>query len=546
MKMVNLYVAFIKIKMKKNIYFLCSLVLVSILLLTSLLSACNINWTDTSTIEGDVLNLYGDDPYTLDPALAGDSVSIDYVLQIFSGLVTLDDEMKPVDDIAESWKISDDNLVYTFYLREGVYFHDGRKVTAQDFKYSWERACNPSLASQTAVLYLGDILGVDEVLAGTNDEITGVEVINDYTLQVMLEKPVTYFLEKLSYPVTFVVDKNNISEGDDWWASPNGTGAFKLRNWDEGSELVLERNNDYYGDVALLDFVVFKILSGAEMDMYETGEIDVCNVGLSYIYKATDEGGEFYDELSIVPELSLSYICFNCSQSPFDDPNIRLAFSMAIDKAKIISLVFNDIMEQADGIIPVGMPGYNDELVSPGYDVALALDLIANSSYGDVSNLPEIIVTDGGYGGQISSLLEAIINEWRVNLGVEVTVRQLEPDEFLYSISEEKDQMFLWGWSADYPHPQDFLEILFASYSEGNYGEYSNFEVDALLKQAGTQKDEELSLELYQQAEQILVNDAACIPLYFGNNYVLVKSYIKGYELNPLGFAMLNKVYFEN
>jgi oligopeptide transport system substrate-binding protein len=153
-----------------------------------------------------------------------------------------------------------------------------------------------------------------------------------------------------------------------------------------------------------------------------------------------------------------------------------------VDKAKIISLVYNDAVVLADGIVPEGMAGYNEELTGTGYDVERALELIALSSYGDVSNLPEITITTGGYGGQISSLLEAVINEWQVNLGVEVTVRQLEPDEFLYYISEEKDGMFLWGWSADYPHPQDFLEILFGAGSEGNYGEYSNVEVDEHLE----------------------------------------------------------------
>jgi oligopeptide transport system substrate-binding protein len=279
--------------MKKKILLFKSLMLACSLLFTCLPSGCDFSWAQSPNIEGDVLNLYGDDPYTLDPALAGDSVSIDYVMQIFSGLVALDDNLEPVADIAESWEVSDDNLVYTFYLKEDVYFHDGRQVKAEDFKYSWERACNPSTESQTASLYLGDILGADDVLAGETDSISGVKVVDAYTLQVTLEKPVTYFLEKLSYPVAFVVDGDNVSEGDSRWKNPDGTGAFELWSWDAGSELVLKRNDSYYGDVAMLDYVVYKILSGVEFDMYETGEIDVCSVGASYIYKVTDEDGEF-------------------------------------------------------------------------------------------------------------------------------------------------------------------------------------------------------------------------------------------------------------
>jgi len=126
-----------------------------------------------------------------------------------------------------------------------------------------------------------------------------------------------------------------------------------------------------------------------------------------------------------------------------------------------------------------------------------------------------------------------------------VKVRQLEPERFLYHLREEKDEMFEIGWIADYPHPQDFLEILFHSGTDTNYGEYSNPEIDALLERAGLEMDSDLSLALYQQAEQKLVDDAACIPLWFGRNYILIKPYVKGYEMNPLGFAMLNKVSIE-
>jgi ABC-type oligopeptide transport system substrate-binding subunit len=286
--------------MRKSALVLSALFLSVALLALSFPEACDTGCLN-NPLEGDnVLNLYGEDPYTLDPAMAGDSISINYIMQIFSGLVMLDDDLVPAADIASGWQISDDNLVYTFYLRKNVYFQDGNQVTAQDFKYSWERACAPSLASQTAALYLGDIMGVDAVLSGATDTISGLTVVDDYTLQVILEKPVNYFLEKLSYPVAFVVQEDNVIEGNSWWTNPDGTGPFKLRDWQQGSELVLERNYEYYGDTALLDFVVYKILSGTEFDMYETGEIDVCNVDMNYFYKATDMQGEFYDLLSII------------------------------------------------------------------------------------------------------------------------------------------------------------------------------------------------------------------------------------------------------
>jgi oligopeptide transport system substrate-binding protein len=192
------------------------------------------------------------------------------------------------------------------------------------------------------------------------------------------------------------------------------------------------------------------------------------------------------------------------------------------------------------------MPGFNAWLIGLNYDTVKAKQLIAASKYGSVKNLPKITITTSGYGGYISQELEAIINEWRVNLGVEVEVRQLDPQEFFYNLMTEKDNMFYWGWNADYAHPQNFLEILFAAGSQYNIGEYNNTAFNALLKQAGEEMDNEKSLSLYQQAEQILVQDAACLPLWSSKSYTLVKPYVKGYTSNALGVVLLNRVYLED
>jgi len=198
--------------------------------------------------------------------------------------------------------------------------------------------------------------------------------------------------------------------------------------------------------------------------------------------------------------------------------------------------------QRADGILPPGMPGFNEDLSGLSYDVDKARQLIRESKYGDVSKLPPITITTSGWGGLISQGLEAIVHEWQQNLGVEVKVRQLEPSRFFYHLKEEKDEMFEIGWIADYPHPQDFLDVLFHSGADSNYGEYSNHEIDTLLERAGVEINSKLSLARYQQAEQKLAEDASCLPLWFGRNYILVKPYVSGYNLNPMGFAMLNEV----
>ena len=489
-----------------------------------------------------VLHLYGTDPLTLDPATSGDASSHDFVMQIFSGLMTLDSNLQPVADIAKSWNISSDGTVYTFTLKQGVKFQDGREVKADDFKYSWERACNPATGSQTAEGYLGDIVGVKDMLAGKATSISGVKVIDNYTLQVTIDAPRSYFLYKLTYPTAFVVDKNNVSKGADWWKQPNGTGPFKLQTWVANKSFILQRNDLFYGDVAKVASVNYGLWSGVPERLFETGDIDATGVSLPYIDEVTDPAGPYLSQLTITPELSFSYIGFNCTKPPFDDPKIRQAFAMAVDKDKLVSLVYKGMMDKADGILPPGMPGYNSQLQGLEFNPQKALDLIKQSKYGDVSKLPPIVLTTAGYGGDVGSDLEALVNEWRQNLGVEVTIRQIDPERFMYHTKDELDNLYDSGWAADYPHPQDFLELLFASNTQNNWGGYSNSAVDALLVKAGKELDSAKSLTLYQQTEQLLVNDAACLPLWFGKSYTLVKPNVHGYVPNAMGIVKLNEV----
>ncbi|NWF78232.1 MAG: peptide ABC transporter substrate-binding protein [Chloroflexi bacterium] len=522
-------------KSSRRVVFL-SLVLVCFLLP---LTSCYFWWGSEDT-----LRLWDTGPITLDPAISADMSSHIYVMQIFSGLVRLDQELNIVPDIAQTWEKSADGKTYTFHLCHGVKFHSGQEVKAADFKYSWERACDPATGSGTAATYLGDIVGAKDVLEGKAEEISGVEVIDDYTLQVTIDAPKAYFLDKLAYPTAFVVDRANVEAGKYWWLKPNGTGPFKLKEWKPGQWLILERSQIYYGEPAKLKQVVY-LLAGVPMALYETGQVDVVPVSLAYIDLVRDETGSFHQELAVTPELSLYYMGFNTAQPPFDDVNIRRAFCHAVNKERITKVILRDLLSEADGILPPGMPGYNEALEGLDYDVEKAKGLIAASRYRDVSNLPPITLTVDGYGNNIPSYLGAIIQEWQQNLGVEVSVRQLETENFLYNLKQEKDEVFVMGWIADYPDPHNFLDILFYTGSENNIFEYSNPDLDALLDQAAVEPDSAVRLAMYQQAEQLVVDDAPCLPLFHGTNYILVKPYVKGYELSPLGIPDLSKVYID-
>ncbi len=491
------------------------------------------------------LRLWDVGPITLDPAISADMSSHTYVMQIFSGLVRLDEDLNIVPDIAESWEKSSDGKVYTFHLRHGVKFQNGREVKAADFKYSWERACDPGTGSGTAATYLGDIVGTKDMLAAEAGEISGAEVIDDYTLRVTIDAPKAYFLDKLAYPTAFVVDRANVESGQYWWLEPNGTGPFKLQEWMPGQQLVLQRSEIYYGEPAKLQSVIFSLVATDPMALYETGQVDVVPVFLDYIDEVSDETNPLHLELAITPELSLYYIGFNTAEPPFDDVNVRRAFCRGVDKEHIIEVILRDMVSEAGGILPPGMPGYNEALGGLDYNVEEAKDLIAESKYGDVANLPPITLTVDGYGNNIPSYLGAIIQEWQQNLDVEISVRQVETERLIYNLKQEKDEMFTMGWIADYPDPNDFLDVLFYTGSEVNIGEYDNPSLDALLDQAAVGQDEATRLAMYQQAEQLVVDDAPCVPLWHGTNYILVRPYVKGYQLSAQGVPDFSKVYID-
>lgn len=492
----------------------------------------------------DSLVLFDIGPITLDPALVREVTSAAYVSEIFSGLVTLDKKLHVVPDIAERWEISRDGKTYTFYLRKGVRFHNGKEVKAGDFKYSFERACDPKTGSKTAENYLGDIVGVKEKLSGKAKEISGVKVLDDYTLQITIDAPKPYFLYKLTHAPAFVVDRENVESGKDWWRRPNGTGPFKLKEWRGEEILVLERNELYYGEMPKVKYVIFRLWGGVPMTMYETGEIDIASVSSANIERVLDPTNPLHKELIKIPQFSLWYVGFNTTKPPFDDPKVRQAFCYAVDKEKIIKLVLKGIVERADGILPPGMPGYNKQLKGLNFDPEKAKELIAQSKYKSVSNLPMITFTTSGRG-EVSPLNAALVDQWRRNLGVEVQIRQLEPEKYPYVIKEEKDEIFDLGWVADYPDPQNFLDPLFHTGSADNVGEYSNPKVDALLDAAGREQDPEVRMKMYQEAEQLIINDAACLPLFFDVNYVLVKPYVKGFVATPLPIPWLKYISLE-
>jgi oligopeptide transport system substrate-binding protein len=264
---------------------------------------------------------------------------------------------------------------------------------------------------------------------------------------------------------------------------------------------------------------------------------DAIPLSISDLSRATDPNNPLSKEFVSEPTLSVSYVGFNVEKPPFDDPKIRQAFNLALDKRRMVKLVFQDTVPVANGIVPPTMPGYeNPDLSDYEFDPEQAQALIAESSYGDVTELPDITLNVPGEGSEAGPIVETMVESFKENLGVEISVEQTPWPEFLTDLSKEDMpyQMYSLGWVADYPDPQDFLEVLFYSTSSQNQGGYSNPEVDALLDQARGAQDPEERLALYQQAEQMILDDAAWIPLYFSVENWLVKPYVQNFWIPPL------------
>ena len=499
------------------------------------------------TVAGATLTLPGGEPPTLDPSLTQDATSARYIVEIFSGLVTLNQELKVVPDIAEKWEVSEEGTTYTFYLREDAKFHDGKPVTADNFKYAIERACDPRTGSVVADTYLGDIVGAKAKLRGQADEVEGVEVLDDHTLRITTDAPRPYFLAKLTHSTAFALDPENVERGGRTWTDhPNGTGPFRLAEYRLGERIVLESNPHYYREPKpQVERVVFILAGGSAMTMYENGELDAVPVGLTDIERATDPANPLNQELTIEPTLSTFYLGFNVTQPPFDDVRVRQAFNYALDRQKIVDVIYKKTVPVAWAIVPPDMPGYdNSDLGGLEFDLDKAQELIFESEYEDVSNFPEITLYTTGAGGATSRVIEAIVGMYEQNLGIRIGIEQTDWATFLVEISRPENpyQMYSLGWIADYPDPQNFLDILFHGESLDNHMGYSNPEVDRLLEEARTEQDHDQRMALYRRAEQMILDDAPWVPLHYDVEYWLTKPYVKGMTYPPMIIPRLQYV----
>ncbi|NNJ12478.1 peptide ABC transporter substrate-binding protein [Chloroflexales bacterium ZM16-3] len=486
-----------------------------------------------------IMTLGARDPESLDPALAGNIGNIFLIRQLFSGLTRLDANLKVQPDLAESWQISPDGMTYTFTLLKSARFADGTPITSADVVYSLERATDPSLApSLPAATYLNDIVGVREKLAGKASSISGLSAPDDLTVVITTDAPKSFFLSKLAFPTSYVVDRRTVESGQgNWMEHPNGSGPFDMERWDHDKLLVLKRNVNFYRDLPKLDRVRFLIGAAASnpMVLYEQGDIDLTAVPIYALARVQDASNALSKELVRVPQLSTYYVAMNVNLPPFDDPKVRQAFGLLIDRAKLAEVSLDGAAEMARGILPPGIPGYNPDLPEVRHDIERAKALLAESRYGSADKLPPIVA----YGSWASTLSEVAKDE----LGITIEVRGYEEySDYLSALNQRQFQIYGSGWIADYPDPENFLDVLFRGGSGENHTSYDSPQVNDLLDRAAVEKDEATRFDLYHQAEIQILADAPVIPLYHNIAYTLVKPYVRGLEVTPMGILDLSTV----
>ena len=506
---------------------------------------------DTAPRQGGVFNTLWSDPPTIDPHLVTDGTSYGVVIEVFSGLVRLgSNPVNPFEpDLAESWSVLENGTVYEFKLRKDLKFSNGDPVTAQDFKWSFERAAHPDTASTVAEEFLGDIVGIKEIVEGTATTAEGIEVVDERTLRLTIDAPKAYFIAKLTYPTAFVLNKSNVeSLGRKWTDKPVSTGPFNLKEYRIGQRIRLERNNNYWGRLAYLDEVVFNLAGGVSMAMYENDEIDITSVGLADLERVQDPTEDINRDLvEVPPNFAVSYVGFNMKEPPFDDAAFRQALNHSVDKQLIADQVFSNLVKPAYGIIPPGFPGFSPDIDGLEFDPQLAKELLAQSAYADPTKRPRIILTVPGTGGSPGLTTEVVADMWRQNLGIEIEIQQVEWATYIQDL--HRGRLQAWSglsWQADYPDPQTFIDVLFRSNSAINYGGYANDQVDEYVVSAQTEQDATKRVKFYNDAEQIVVSEAAWLPLWWGvDSKALVKPWIKDYVFSSMTIPKFKNVWID-
>jgi ABC-type transport system substrate-binding protein len=482
-----------------------------------------------------------DEPPFLDPAMATDGNSLQPIRQIFVGLARFDKDLKVVPWAADTWDVSPDGKTYTFHIHKGIKWHDGSgELKAEDFKYSIERTIKKK-DSTVSMLYLGDIVGAQDLLDGKAQTLESVRAVDPYTLAITIDAPKAYFLGKLVYPTSYAVKKDAVEKGGDAWATKTetlvGAGPFKLTEWTHDQRLILSRFDEYWEGKAQLARIELPIVKdeNTRMSMYEKGDLDNVAVPSGQLDRVKADP-KLSKELVSFPRLQIYYLAMNQAKAPFDKKEVREAFNYGVNKQQLTEIALKGALTPADGIVPPGMPGHNMELKPLGYDATKAKQALAQAGFPEGRGLPPLSLVTRQGAGTYKKIAETLTGIYKQSLGLDLTVEEMEWGAFLAQVQRgNAPPAYVLAWGADYPDPQNFLDILFHTGSKNNRTNYHNEQLDKLLDQAAVETDFAKRMKLYNQAEQMIVDDTPWAPLAFGQDNMLTRAYVQGVVRTPMG-----------
>jgi ABC-type oligopeptide transport system substrate-binding subunit/DNA-binding SARP family transcriptional activator len=470
---------------------------------------------------------------TLDPALTRSANSGGVIEQLFSGLVESSPSMNIVPEIAHSWEILEGGRKYVFHLRDDVRWSDGMPVTAADFEYAWKRVLDPATGSPCASL-LYDLKGARAFHQGDtcDPDRVGVRALDEVTLLVELEGPISYFLHVLAHSVACPVPRHVVeAHGETWTRAGNlvTNGPFRLDAWEWGRRVVLIRNHEYHGRFSgnvqrvELYLLVDSQAKAAKLKMYERDALDIIGLwwGLPPV-EMEHVRQRYAGEHISWPQLFTRYVGFDVTRPPFDDRRVRQAFAYAVDRETLANVIMRGFASPATGgFVPPGMPGHSTG-IGLKYDPDQARELLSQAGYRRGKGFPTVEWFT--FSGS-ETFTEQLQMEWHRVLGVEIRRETLGWEQYVEKLHSEHPSMFLGGWMADYPDPDNFLRLS----DHRDVTQWGNVVYDALVERARRVMDQEERMRMYRRADRMLVEEAPLIPLVYSRRQVLLKPWVRRY-----------------
>ncbi|HEC2165774.1 TPA: oligopeptide ABC transporter substrate-binding protein OppA [Klebsiella oxytoca] len=494
----------------------------------------------------------GSEPSSLDPHKVESDVENNIISDLFEGLVSV----SPAGDIqprlAEKWE-NKDNTVWTFHLRPGATWSDGTAITAQDIVWSWQRLVSPLMASPYAS-YPGNmhIVNGAEIARGQKaPETLGVRAVDDATFEVTLTQPNAAFLAMLAHPSLVPLDKVLISRYGDKWTKPEHmvtSGPYKLSQWVVNERIVAERNPRYWDNAhTVINKVTYLPISSeaADINRYKAGEIDIVyTVPINQFAQLKKTLGE---QLNVSPQLATYYYQFNTTRPPFNDPRVRRALNMALDKEIIAEKVLGQGQRPAWLVSQPDIGGVklrNPEYASWSRDkrIAEAKKLLSEAGYNETHPLVFNLLYNTSESHQRIAI--AASSMWKKNLGVEAKLQNQEWKTMLDTMHTHNFDAVRYAWIADYDDAATFLNTFRTGDSE-NTTQYSNPAYDEALRNAAKASDTAARGQFYQQAEDLLGQDVPAIPVYHYVRTHLVKPWVGGFTPDKLGYYYTKDMYIK-